>query len=341
MPKPPKVSICIPTYNRIDLFRATLRSVLCQSFTDFEIIVSDNASQEDISRLIQETNDPRIRFYEQSKNLGAAANFFYLQTLPKGEYVLYLCSDDLLLPDCLEKAVRVLDLNPTRGGVVYMSAYYGRNGFECLSTMPSIPYADADIYRENREVREFNFSQPSFCLYRRATFESLGGWDRELLALIDWEMYSRMVRKGGGICYLKEVLGILRMHENRHTDGEALRGDFYHDYLILSLRQEHQSGTFLWLRHYYKARLVMEQVLWDIRLQRCPWATLRHSWRCKALKSFLMLLPYEVVRRFLIKFGPRKIMSKRTSKESEFTPLTNAFDREAVDILWNEMTSQS
>ena len=336
----PKVSVCIPTYNRAALFRSTLRSVLCQSFTDFEIIVSDNASQEDIRGLIQETNDPRIRFYEQSNNLGAAANFLFLQTLPKGEYVLFLCSDDLLLPDCLEKAVRVLDLNPKRGGVVYMSAYYGINGFECLSDMPVLESADEADYLENREVREFNYAQPSFCLYRLEIFERLEGWDRELLALIDWEMYSRMVRKGGGVCFLREVLGVLRMHTQRHTDGEALRGDFYHDYLILSMRPEHRSESFPWLGHLFKARAVMEQILWDLRLKRRPWATLRHASKYGAMKSFVVLLPYEIVRRILIKIGLIVKWRKSGISPAPTMPLARPFDQEATDIFWNNMTKE-
>jgi GT2 family glycosyltransferase len=314
--------------------------VLRQSFADLEIIVSDNASTEDIAGVITESGDSRIRFYQQRQNQGAARNFHFLQTLAQGKYVLFLCSDDLLLPDCLKKAVRVLDQNPTRGGVVFMAAHYGDNGFRFVSTMPMIEYADADVYRENREVREFNFCHPSFCLYRRATFKRLGGWDKDLLALIDWEMYSRMINKGGGVCYLREVLGILRMHNNRHTDTDAVHGDFYHDFLILSKRPEHQGGTFLWLGHLFKARAVMEQLLWDLRLKRRPRATLQHAWRYGAMKSFVMLLPYEIMRRILIKIAIVVRWRKRADVPSNTLPLIQPFNREATDAFWKHITQR-
>jgi GT2 family glycosyltransferase len=307
--------------------------VLCQSFTDFEIIVSDNASEEDIGGVIQEAQDPRIRFYQQPRNLGPRGNGLFLQTLLRGEYFLSLCSDDLLLPDCLEKAVRTLDLNPTRGGVVYMAAHYGNNGFEFLSTMPSIEYADADIYRENRDVWAFTFTSPSLCLYRRTNFERVGGYDQELLAVGDWEIYSRMIRKGGGICYLHEVLAIMRLHDNRHSNTSALHWDFYHDVLILSRRPESRWAAS------FKAKVVMEQLLWDLRLRRPPWATLRHAWRYGALKSFLALLPYEITRRALIKIAVAwRRLHKRAEGPSSISRAGAPFDREALDAFWKDMT---
>src|SRR5438874_840899 len=132
----PKVSICIPTYNRRNMLRATLWSVLRQTYQDLEVIISDNASEEDIKAEVVAANDSRVHYFRQDNNIGAAANFRFLQTLPTGQYVLYLCSDDLLLPDCVEKAVSALEMQPHRGGAVYMAAHYSDKGFEYLSTMP-------------------------------------------------------------------------------------------------------------------------------------------------------------------------------------------------------------
>jgi glycosyltransferase involved in cell wall biosynthesis len=330
----PKLSICIPTYNRASLLRATLRSVMLQTFVDYEVIVSDDASKEDIERVILEVNDPRIRFYQHRTNKGQVANSRFLQTVAKGEYVLFLDSDDLLLPECLQKAVHALDENPTRGGVVYMCVNYGENGFQSLSSMPAIKYADAQIYRENSEVRDFRSTSPSVCMYRRNTFDRIGGWDPELLAVHDWELYSRMIRQGGGMLYLREVLAIMRLHDNRVSNTSAMHWDFYHDVLIISSRPELRGGAFV------EANAVMDQLLWDLRLKRKPWKTLRHAWKHGAWKSFAMLLPYEVLRRIIIKIGLIVKWRKPAISSAPTTPLARPFDQEATDVFWHNMTKE-
>jgi GT2 family glycosyltransferase len=200
--------------------------------------------------------------------------------------------------------------------------------------MPALPNADADVYRKNREVMNFRFTSPSVCLYRRATFESLGGWDKELLAIIDWEMYSRMVRKGGGICYLHQVLAIMRMHNNRHSNTSAMHWDFFHDVLILSSRPGLRGGGLV------EARAVMEQLLWDLRLRRRPWATLRHAWKYGAMKSFVLLLPFEIIRRILVKGTVLASWRRRGDVPSRISPLDTPFDRDAADAFWNKMVSE-
>src|ERR1035441_140748 len=154
----PKVSICIPVHNRRHMLRAILWSLLRQTFQNFEVIISDNASEEDTEAEVVAMKDSRMRYVRQKKNIGGAANFRFLQTLPRGEYVLFLCSDDLLLPDCLAKAVAALDSQPRCGGVVYMAAHYSENGFQFLSNMPDRDYAGAAEYEDDRTVRDFRFA---------------------------------------------------------------------------------------------------------------------------------------------------------------------------------------
>ena len=162
--------------------------------------------------------------------------------------------------------------------------------------------------------------------------ESLGGWDTELLAVIDWEIYSRMIRKGGGICYLHEVLAIIRLHDNRASATSALHWDFYHDVLILSRRPEHRLGAL------FKARAVMEQLLWDLRLERPPWATLRHAWRYGAITSVLALWPYDIMRRVLIKIAT--VWKRRRRRADTISPVGGPFDREAFDAFWKDINQE-
>lgn len=326
---PPKVSVCIPNYNRRDMLRATLWSVLHQTYQDFEVIIGDDASEEDIEAEVVAAKDSRIRYFRQEKNLGPAANCLFLQTLARGDYVLFLMSDDLLLPECLAKAVGALELQPHRGGAVYMAAHYSEEGFQFLSNMPERDYATATEYVDDRAVRDFPFASPSLCLYRRVVFERVGGWNPSLLAVGDWELYARTIRYGGGVIFVHEVLAIMRLHGNRHSNTSALDWDFYHDVMLLSAQPEYQWGNA------YRAMALVEQLLRDWRLKRSPRQTLEHAHKYKAFPRVLLCLPWEILRRLGLKL--RFIVGCRTQARvaaSIPSKLPGNADPEVLERFW-------
>ena len=217
-----------------------------------------------------------------------------------------------------------------------MTAQYGSSGFQSISSMPPLAYADAETYKNRKDVRCFGFPSPSLCLYRSKTFQELGGWDPELLAAVDWEMYFRVINKGGGMVYLHDVLAIMRNHDNRHSATTAVTWDGYHDVLILTQRPEHRWGG----RH--KARVVSEQLLWDLRLRRNPKRTLHHAWRHSAISAFLLLLPYEVLRRSCLKLkhGWRKLANSSNDDDGEISH-QDSCERSRLDRYWASMTQSA
>lgn len=111
----PRVSIGLPVYNGSRFLRAAMDSLLGQTFTDFELIVSDNASSDDSAAIVQEymQHDARIVFVRQPTNLGAARNFNYVAEHARGEYFKWAASDDVCAPTFLARCVEVLDADPT------------------------------------------------------------------------------------------------------------------------------------------------------------------------------------------------------------------------------------
>lgn len=326
----PKVSICIPAYNRRNLFRATLWSVLQQTFPDFEVLVSDNASEEDLKADVIAANDPRVRYFRQKTNIGGQKNFLFLQTKAAGEYVLFLCSDDLLMPDCLAKAVAAMDAQPQRGAAVYKAAHYSDQGFQYLSTMPEREFAAEAEYASDRSVRDFKYTSPSLCFYRRAVFDRLGRWDENLIAAGDWEMYSRVARCGGGVLFLHDVLAIMRLHDDRDSHTHALHWGFYHDVLLLATRPELRWGNS------YRARVVVEQLLWDWRLKRSPRRTLAYAYNMGAIPAVVLYLPWEIMRRvglklrWLLGFPPEPALAPATTANS-----ISRSDIDSWNAFWN------
>src|SRR3989339_757173 len=107
----PKVTIGVPVCNGQNYLRESLNSLLSQSFDDFELIISDNASTDATQQICEEyaAKDKRIRYHRNEQNLGAARNFNRLAELAKGSYFKWAAHDDICNPTLLEKAVGVLD----------------------------------------------------------------------------------------------------------------------------------------------------------------------------------------------------------------------------------------
>lgn len=107
----PKVSIGMPVYNGGLFLRDALDSLLAQTFTDFELIISDNASTDNTGQICLEYArlDSRIRYIRQPRNIGAPDNFFYVRDQAVGEYFMWAAHDDRWKSNCLALWVNVLD----------------------------------------------------------------------------------------------------------------------------------------------------------------------------------------------------------------------------------------
>ncbi len=113
--KQARVSIGMPVYNGEDLIGRAIETVLEQSFTDFELIIVDNASTDgtaEIARRFAE-RDPRVRVHVNDSNIGAAPNFDRAFELASGEFFKWAAHDDLMEPEFLQRCVDALDADST------------------------------------------------------------------------------------------------------------------------------------------------------------------------------------------------------------------------------------
>lgn len=110
-----RVSVGLPVYNGGRFLKEALDSILAQTFADFELILSDNASTdntEEICRVYAE-RDERIRYSRNKTNLGAAKNFNRTFELSSGQYFKWAAHDDICAPDFLLRCAEALDRDPT------------------------------------------------------------------------------------------------------------------------------------------------------------------------------------------------------------------------------------
>jgi glycosyltransferase involved in cell wall biosynthesis len=110
----PKLSVIIPVYNAERSIAETLQSVLAQTYRDFELLIIDDGSTDRSIDLCQQFNDPRMRvIHQNNRGLAGARNTGIRHA--KGEYLAFLDSDDIWLPEKLEKHIQHLDQSPKVG----------------------------------------------------------------------------------------------------------------------------------------------------------------------------------------------------------------------------------
>jgi glycosyltransferase involved in cell wall biosynthesis len=111
----PRVSLGLAVYNGEDFIREAIDSALAQTFQDFELIISDNASTDKTQEICLEyaAKDQRIRYVRNDRNMGAAWNLNRVFELSTGEYFKLVAHDDVIAPTYLAKCVEVLDRDPS------------------------------------------------------------------------------------------------------------------------------------------------------------------------------------------------------------------------------------
>ncbi len=104
----------MPVYNGQEFLRDSIRSILEQTYTDFELIISDNASTDETAKICREfaARDPRIRYYRNPENIGASDNYNAVYRHARGVYFKWASGNDLCERTFLEKCVAVLDRRP-------------------------------------------------------------------------------------------------------------------------------------------------------------------------------------------------------------------------------------
>ncbi len=133
---PPEVSICIPAYEHPYLLERCLRSVIEQSYTDYEVIITDDSSHSQLQEIVYKLNDKRIYYYKNSSTLGSPENWNEAISHAKGKYIKILHHDDWFASDtALEKFVNAFEENPGTGFV--FSACHNVGPFKSVIHSPT------------------------------------------------------------------------------------------------------------------------------------------------------------------------------------------------------------
>ena len=104
-----KVSILLPVYNSETTIQETIDSILCQTYSDFELVIINDGSSDKSEQIIGQYSDKRIRYYKNEQNKGLIYTLNRGLDLCNGEYIARIDADDIMLPTRLEKQTNYMD----------------------------------------------------------------------------------------------------------------------------------------------------------------------------------------------------------------------------------------
>ncbi len=225
--KQPFISICIPTYNRIEYLSEAIESVLNQYYQSYEIVVIDDGSNCDMRSVIDSFGSDKIRFFRNEKNLGRPKTRNRCIEEAKGEYLLWLDDDDRLLPDTLSDYVKIINTYPD------VDVVYGK----LLELGTNKLFIDPNDYCDNKKelVNNLFFGcvipNPA-TMVKKDLYKRIGNYDESFLRAQDYELWTRAAMNGALFKKCDEVVCEYRIHQNNISVSNDGLLDFSYESLI-------------------------------------------------------------------------------------------------------------
>ncbi len=223
----PKVSVIIAAYNHEKYISYTLKSVLSQTFQDFEIIIIDDNSTDNTVEEIKQFNDPRIKLIENSSNKGQFENTNTAISSAKGKYIAILNSDDAFHPEKLEKQFNYLETNPDKAAVFTLVNVIDEDN----NKIKDNTHFYAKIFnQQNRSgaqwLNYFFYYGNCLChpsvMIKKSIHEEIGLYDSRFAQLADLDFWVKLCLKHD-IHILQENLTKFRIRSNdANTSGDNI-----------------------------------------------------------------------------------------------------------------------
>jgi len=265
-----QVSVCIPVFNRRDLVGDALRSALEQDVPGYEVIVVDNCSIDGTWEYLQNFTDPRLRLYRNESNIGLYGNFNRCGELAKGEYVLFLCSDDRLIPGFVERALAQMRSHPNSVLLSSRGRVLGPDGHTLGQTGNYFP---AGLYDGDSVATAClwtmlwagtnPFNYPSGALFRADALKKELPFQARFGTPADIDIYLRTLQNGELIVVDEvgcEVIG----HGGQYSSKAKQSGAFIDEMLTLL---ESRRALLASLGAYERFRAQLAASIWAYRIR--------------------------------------------------------------------------
>jgi len=217
--------VCIPVYNGGQFLAETMRSVLDQTYRDFELVVLDNACTDATNAIAHSFDDPRVRVETNPTTLPQTENWREVMRRCRAPLIKLVCADDLLHPRCLEYQVGPMEADP---GLAVVAArrhmvdersrvLVPRRGLNGLTGVRSSVEVARRVVRSGANP----IGEPNGVLFRREHYFAVGGWRPEWRWTMDLDLWLRLLQYGEFLG-LPETLAAFRIgRESLTAENEA------------------------------------------------------------------------------------------------------------------------
>lgn len=210
----PLLSVVVPIHNGAKLLRPTLDSIFGQTHADFELILVDDASTDDLAEVLYSYTDPRLRVEHLTRNVGVADARNIGVAHARGAYIAFCDADDLCLPQRFERQLQFLQAHPEVG--VCGSAFTCFNDERDLETVQH-PATDAVLKSALMAGNCFGMST----IMGRAELFKAHAFDQTMSPTEDYDLWTRLAGQGVVMANLEESLLRYRVHAGQASQRKS------------------------------------------------------------------------------------------------------------------------
>jgi glycosyltransferase involved in cell wall biosynthesis len=215
------ITVLLPAYNNSEYIESAIRSILNQTFTDFELLIIDDFSSDDTVERIKNINDPRIRLILNEKNLGLGRTLNLGLEMAKYDLVARMDSDDISLPDRLSVQHDFMTANPEIG--VLSCSYAMMSGGKIIYTVRA---AETHAVIRQRLVLHSEIMHPCV-MYRKSEILKYGGYKN--IPVEDYELWLR-IKDSVVFHNIQEILLLKRYHKKSLSAYSGQNNKSVHEY---------------------------------------------------------------------------------------------------------------
>lgn len=231
----PMVSIIVPTYNRPQMLNRALKSILNQTYKDFEVFVVNDGG-ENVENIVTSLNkEGKITYIRHGTNRGLATSRNTGIKLARGKYISYLDDDDIFYPSHLETLVNFLEL--TNYQVAYTDAYYAHQEKENGKYVTKDKTIRHSVNFDDDLILIGNFIPVICVIHERSCLDKVGYFDENLGSHEDWDLWIRMSREFR-FAHIKRVTAEVSWREDGSTMTSGKRLDFLRTLKIIYERTQ-------------------------------------------------------------------------------------------------------
>ena len=218
------VSVIVPTYNRKEILKKAIDSILAQSYHDFEIIIVDDFSEDCTEEYIRkyfesELSDKKISFFRNSSNMDKSYSRNFGVKKARGEYLAFLDDDDLWLKDHLKEGVLFIKDHPDLD--VLFTNFVIHRGEERIYPNNDIKTGSGKVYRD------FCISGKLGCscavLVKKTAFDRVQGYDEKFSVYEDRHFFAR-IAIDGNVGFLNKATAVINNHSDSYSYAKGFLG---------------------------------------------------------------------------------------------------------------------